>query len=235
MLRLMNSIGVRLVVLIGASAAGAACALAFASASIGAALRDQLGRSLAFLAAALVLQLFGLRLPGRGTLGVSAVALLAAAITLGSGPAMAIALSCAAAQWLRRRGLAHRALFDASNLALSTGAAGLCYHALAGAGSSGTLQLAAALAAGLCYSATNVGLLCLAMATSEARSPLTIWRERFHWARYHFLAFGALALLAASTYGQLGAAALLPFCLPPILLTLSMRESLARFRKAPAH
>jgi hypothetical protein len=44
----------------------------------------------------------------------------------------------------------------------------------------------------------------------------------------HFLAFGALGQLAASAYAQLGAAALVPFCLPPVLLALSIRESLAR-------
>jgi drug/metabolite transporter (DMT)-like permease len=66
------------------------------------------------------------------------------------------------------------------------------------------------------------------MALSEARWPLRVWRERFHFARFHFLAYGALGLLAATAYEQLGAAALVAFALPPILLALSMREGLAR-------
>ena len=94
--------------------------------------------------------------------------------------------------------------------------------------SSGLVRLLAALLAGLAYVSVNIGLLCFAMALSEARSPLSVWHERFHFARFHFLAYGALGLLAATAYDQLGTAALLPFVLPPMLLALSMRESLAR-------
>jgi hypothetical protein len=220
--------------LVGAAVAAAATAIAFAAESIQGALSDQLGRCLAFLAASVLLQLVGVKLPGRGSLGVSAVGLVGAAIALGPGPAMAIAVCCALAQWLRSRGLAHRALFDMANLALAAGAAGLVFEQLVGLHSSGLVRLLAALTAGGVYVLVNLALLCSAMGLCERRSPLAVWHERFQWARFHFLAFGALALLAASAYAQLGAAALILFVLPPVLLALSMRESLARFRHRTA-
>lgn len=224
---------IRVSLLVSATTAGAATGLLSEADAIHAALSDRLGTCLSFLAAALVLQLVGIRLPGRGSLSVSAVTLVGAAIVLGPGPAMAIGVLTAFVQWARSRGLAHRALFDAANLALSAGAAGVVFQRLDSLEDSGIAHLTAALLAGLAYVAINLGLLCLAMALSEERSPLGVWRERFHFARLHFLAFGALGLLAATAYDQLGAAALLAFVLPPILLLLSMRESLAQFRPAP--
>lgn len=214
--------------LVGAAVAAAVTAITLAATSIEVALNDQLLPFLAFLAASVLLQLVGLKLPGGGTLGASAVGLVGAAIVLGSGAAMTIGVLCALAQWLRSRGLAHRALFDMANLALASGAAGLVFEQVAGLHASGPVRLLAALLAGLAYVSVNIGLLCFAMALSEARSPLSVWHERFHFARFHFLAYGALGLLAATAYDQLGAAALLPFVLPPMLLALSMRENLAR-------
>jgi uncharacterized membrane protein HdeD (DUF308 family) len=195
------------------------------------ALRDHAGRSIAFLAVTVVLQLFALRLPGsRGSIGVSAVGLVAAAIVLGTGPAMAIGVCAALAQYLRSSGIFHRALFDAANFCLAAGAAGLVFEQVADLDTSGGVRLLAALLAGLAYTAVNHGLLCLAMGLSETRSPLAVWQERFHFARYHFLAFGALAMLAASAYNELGAAALLALAIPPVLLAQSIRDRLSRLR-----
>lgn len=208
---------------VGLTALGAGLALGFTIDSDRAALSHHLGRTLAFLAATLLLQLFGIRLPGRGSVGVSAVGLIGAAIALGTGPAMTIGVVAALAQWIRSRGLAHRALFDAANFALAAGASGLVFHAVDTDGSSGTVRLLAALCAGLVYTLVNHALLTAAMAVSEHRAPAAVWLERFHWARYHFLAFGALGLLAATADAQLGAAAAVVFVLPPILLARTMR------------
>lgn len=232
-MRFASTMRAPVALLVGTALAAAATAIALTSDEIQAALNDELPRFLAFLSASVLLQLVGLRLPGRGTLGVSAIGLVGAAIALGTGPAIAIGVLTALVQWGRSRGLAHRAVFDAANLALSAGAAGIVFERLASLQDTGIIHLLAALLAGLAYVAVNLGLLCLAMALSEARSPLGIWRERFHFARYHFLAFGTLGLLAATAYDQLGAAALIAFVLPPILLALSMRDALARFRPAP--
>ncbi len=148
---------------------------------------------------------------------------------------MAIGVCAALTQYLRSRGLFHGALFDAANFALSAGAAALVYQHLADVSHSGGVRLIAALLAGLAYTAVNHGLLCLAMGLSETRSPVAVWRERFHFARYHFLAFGALALLAVTAYDEVGAASLLALVLPPILLAQSMRYQLRRARIRASH
>jgi hypothetical protein len=216
--------------LIAATAAGAVTAVAPTAGSIADALRDQTGRSLSFLAATIVLQFFAIRLPGRGSVSASAVGLVAAGIVLGVGPAMAIGVLTALAQWLRSRGLLHRALFDAANFCLAAGAAGLVYQRLADLNGSGGVRFVAAIGAGLAYTTVNHALLCLAMGLSETRSPVAVWDERFSWARFHFLAFGALAALAAGAYNELGAVSLLAFVLPPLLLAQSMRDRVARLR-----
>jgi hypothetical protein len=216
--------------LVSAAMVGAGVALGFAAAGIRDAFADHPARSLAFLGASILLQLFAVRLPGPGSVSVSAVGIIGAAIALGTGPAMAIGVAVALAQWARTRAPAYRALFDASNLALSAGAAGVVFDQVAGLDGSGVLSLLAALAAGFAYSGVNFGLLCLAMGSSEGRSAVAVWLERFHWARFHFLAFGALGLLAATADAQLGAVSLVAFVVPPILLALSMRGALARFR-----
>jgi hypothetical protein len=141
---------------------------------------------------------------------------------------MAIAGATALAQWLRSRGLAHRALFDTANYVLSAGAAGVVFDALADSSAGGSARLAAALVAGLAYTVVNHVLLCAAMALSESRSPFAVWRDRFSWAGLHFLAFGALGLLAATADAQLGAVALLAFLVPALLLAHSMRAALER-------
>jgi len=145
---------------------------------------------------------------------------------------MAIGVAAALTQWVRSRGLPHRALFDASNFALSAGAAALTYHGVSGAHGPGGMRLLAAVLAGLAYTAVNHGLLCLAMGLSETRSPLKVWQERFHWARYHFLAYGVLALFAAVANEQLGIASLLALILPPMLLAQTMRARFVQYRAA---
>ena len=55
------------------------------------------------------------------------------------------------------------------------GAAGLVFQRLASLEEAGIVHLLAALLAGLASVAGNLGLLCFAMALSEA-----LWRERFH-------------------------------------------------------
>jgi hypothetical protein len=140
-MRFASTMRAPVALLVGAAVAAAATTLTLTADATQAALNDQLPRFLAFLAASVLLQLVGLKLPGRGTLSVSAVSLIGAAIALGTGPAMAIGVLTALVQSARARGLVHRALFDAANLALSAGAAGLVFQRLAALESSGTVYL----------------------------------------------------------------------------------------------
>ena len=218
----------RVVLLIAVVAAGAGAAIGLTGASIAEALRDHPAKSCAFLGMTLALQLFSIRVRGKGSVGVSAVGLIAAAIALGAGPAMAIGVVAALAQWVRSRGLAHRALFDAANFALAAGAAGGVYHSLVDGHSSAFARVAAGILAGVAYALVNNGLLCLAMSASESVSPVSLWRARFSWAMPYLAAFGPLAVCAAFTYGALGPSSLLVLLFPPVFLALALRQAAQR-------
>jgi hypothetical protein len=178
----------------------AAAAIAATAPAAATAVADAAGESVAILALTLALQLVTIRLPGMGSIGFSSLGLVLAAIALGPGPAMAIGALAAVAQWIRKRGLLHRAVFDAANLALSAGAAAATYAAFTPATATALHDFVAAAVAGGVYVAVNHGLLCLAMSVAESRSAREVWRERFHWARYYLVAFAPLA--GATTVGD---------------------------------
>jgi putative nucleotidyltransferase with HDIG domain len=146
--------------------------------------------------------------------------MLAAGFVLGPGPAMAIAILTPLVQWRRGRVL-HRTVFDSAQLALSAGLGAVTYALLERAS---WTALPAALAAGAVSATINNGLLCIAIGTSECRSILAVWRERFGWARFHYLSFGALALGVAFAYEKLGIIGMAVFALPPVLALLSVRQ-----------
>jgi len=219
---------VGLVITLGAVAASVLVVLTGADAVL--AVRREPGTVGVFLVLALVFQLFSVEVYGRGSISVSAVGLLAAAFSLPLGAAVSIAFTAAIAQWIRTRGALHKAIFDAANYALSAGAAAALYAAIAPA--STFTQLAAGTAAGIVYGTINHGLLCLAMSLSENMPMREVWRERFHWARYHFLVFGPLAVALSIGYAKTGVVGLLAFALPPAVLVFSVRQYLERTRRA---
>ena len=107
------------------------------------------------------------------------------------------------------------------NFVLAAAAAGATFHAL-----DGTPRLVAAAVAGCVYAALNNGLVCLAMSLAEGIALKTVWRERFHWARYYFLLFGPLALVAETAYRFMGVQGLFAFTVPPALMMLAFRRYL---------
>jgi HD domain len=180
------------------------------------------GRVATLVLLTLALQMFSVEVYGRGSVSVSAIGIVAGAILFDTGTTMAIGVAAAAAQWIRTRREIYKGVFDCANFALAGAAASLVFHSLA------DVRLVAAATAGLVFAAVNNGLLCLAMSLAE-RTPLrTIWFERFHWARFHFLLFGPIALAATIAYEQIGTAGLVAFTLPPALMILSVRQYLGR-------
>ena len=174
------------------------------------------------LALTLALQMFSVQVYGRGSVSVSAIGVVASAILFDTGTTMTIAVLAALAHWLRRRSELYKGVFDVANFAASAAAASLVFQAL------DQWRLIAAVLAGIAYAVVNNGLLCFAMSLAE-RTPLkTIWFERFHWARFHFVLFGPLALAATIAYEQVGTAGLVAFTLPPALMILSVRQYLER-------
>jgi hypothetical protein len=207
--------------LIGAVALSAAAAIGLTLPTVVHTAAADPRRVASMLALTLVLQLFSVPVYGRGGFGVSAIGILAAAFLLNTGTAMALAFVTALLHWGRRRSEPSKAIFDAGNFALSAGAAGLTFHAL-----DGTWRFLAAAVAGCAYAALNNGLVCLAMSLAEGTAWRAVWRERFHWARYYFLLFGPLALVAETAYRLMGPQGLVAFAVPPALMMLSARRYL---------
>jgi HD domain len=217
----------RISALIGGLTAAGAAALATQVPGIAHTVSTQAGTVAALAALTLVLQLFSIRVYGRGSVSVSAIGVLAAAFALDAGTAMAIALLAAVVQWLRSRGEVYKGVFDCANFVVSAGAAALAFGLLQGAG-----RFPAAFAAGCVYAAINNGALCLAMSLTEDMPWRTVWLERFHWARYYFVSFGPLALAAAIAYQDVGVSGLVAFTLPPALMIVSVRQYLERTTQA---
>src|SRR5262245_27552944 len=213
----------RVLALVVGLAVAAAAGLIATSPEIVNTLSHQPLRVATLLALTLALQLFSVRVYGRGSVSVSAIGILASAFLFDTGTTMVIAVLAAAVQTVRsRRRELHKTAFDIANFAVSAGVASVAFHALEGA------RLGAAIMAGAAFSAANIGLLCLAMSLAEHTSWTTIWFERFHWGRFHFALFGPVALAATIAYEQVGVAGLVAFTLPPALMILSVRQYLER-------
>ena len=212
----------RVVTLIVGLAITACVALTATSAGLISSAKEQPGRIVTLLALTLALQMFSVRVYGRGSVSVSAIGIVASAFLFDTGTTMAIAVLAAVTQSVRMNSELHKAVFDASNFAISAGAASLVFHALH------DWRFPAAVLAGAVFAVINNGLLCLVMSFAERIPWTTVWFERFHWARFHFALFGPLALAATIAYEQIGIAGLVAFTLPPALMILSVRQYLER-------
>jgi putative nucleotidyltransferase with HDIG domain len=215
------SVDARVSALIGVVTAGAGAAAIVALPTITHTVSTEPRRVASMLALTLVLQLFSVPVYGRGGIGVSAVGILATAFLVNTEAAIAVAVIAALLHWVRRRSEFEKAIFDAGNFVVAAAAAGATFHAL-----DGMPRLIASAVAGGVFTALNVGLVCLAMSVAEGIAFRSVWRERFHWARYYFLLFGPLALVAESAYKLMGIQGLFAFTVPPALMLLAFRRYL---------
>src|SRR2546423_13667727 len=139
----------RVTTLVVTSAIVASAVLVAAARSVGETVAEQPGRVATLLALTLVLQLFSVRVYGRGSVSVSAIGMLASVFLVDTGTAMAIAVVAALVQWLRRRGEPHKAIFDAANFSISTTTASVVFPV------AGTRRPGAGPPAGCAFSAPN--------------------------------------------------------------------------------
>lgn len=184
-----------------------------------------------FFVFAVALQLMSANLYGRGTEAASVIATLGVGFLLGPAPAIATAFLIAIVHVLRRGGARYRVVFDLANFPVSAATATFAYAAVTGPGSPLAIELLAALVAGVAYKVVNVGLLCLAMSLDERTSIVAVWRDRFSWASFHYVAFGPLGLATALAYDRMGPVGLLTFAIPAMLLAFSMRQYMERTRE----
>ncbi|HEY2373479.1 MAG TPA: HD-GYP domain-containing protein [Gaiellaceae bacterium] len=215
------SVDARVSALIGGVSAGAGGAIIASLPTVIHTASTDPRRVASMLTLTLVLQLFSVPVYGRGGMAVSGVGMLATGFLLNTETAMAVAVIAALLHWAHRRTEFDKAIFNAANFVLAAGAAGATFHLL-----DGTPRLLAAAVAGVVYAGVNIGLLCVAMSLAEGIPLRKLWRERFHWARYYFLLFGPLALVAETAYRLMGIEGLFAFTLPPALMLLAFRRYL---------
>ncbi len=218
--------------LITLTTAAASAAAVLAAPGLLADARTDLLTVATFLVLAALLQLASVDLYGKGGEGVSLIAMLAAGFTLGPGAAIAAGTTAALVQWARSRGILHRAIFDAANLSLAAACGTLVFQAITAMSPARWAMVVAATVAGIVAKTVNTTLLCFAMSLAEATPMAAIWNERFRWARYHYIAFGPLALASVLAYEQVGFTGLLAFVVPPALLVFTVRQYLDRTRAA---
>ena len=212
----------RVVVLVTCLAITASAALIAGFSGIVSTISARPGEVATLLALTIGLQMFSVEVYGRGSVSISPIGILASAFLFDTGTAMAIAVAAALAGWARSRVELHKGVFNAANFALSAAAASLVFEALDRG------PLPAALVAGAAYAAVNNGFLCLVISWAEHTTWSRIWFERFHWARYHYVLFGPLALAATIAYERVGTTGLVAFTLPSALMILSVRQYLSK-------
>lgn len=169
---------------------------------------------------------------GRGSFTFAGAGMLATSFAFGIGAGMLVALLVAAIVFMRKKGLAYRALYNAATLSLSAAAGGTAYQLTSAASTAGTVKIAAALLAGAVFYLVNIGLLSVAMAASEAKDALGVWKERFRWLAPYYLASGALAFAITIAFEKIGIGGLAAFTLPPAFMMLSTKQYLDRTRES---
>jgi hypothetical protein len=163
-----------------------------------------------------VADLFPVASPLGGSAVTGATAITFAAVLL-FGPGVGAAFGAVSAlltDGIRRRVAPIRVLFNAGQLILSLGLAGLVYHWLGGAAVPGPANsiydpgLYDALIVVVCYAALivlNTGLVATAIGLSQGASPLTIWRANYLWAIPSALGVPPVSFLLALLYLRVGA------------------------------
>jgi hypothetical protein len=183
------------------------------------------------LLAALVVaaRLWTLSVYGRGSYAVSTVPVLAAAMLLGPGGAVAVALVSGLAYAAIRRLRWDKALFNCGNFVLAAALAATVFHAAGAELAPGNLPLLLALAAatGLAHYAHTL-LAGAAIGAEHRTPPLRAWAEHFAWLGPQYPVLGVLALLLALAYREFGLAGMAAFVVPPAMMLYTAKQYLDR-------
>src|SRR2546423_1471694 len=164
----------RVTTLVVTSAIVASAVLVAAARSVGETVAEQPGRVATLLALTLVLQLFSVRVYGRGSVSVSAIGMLASVFLVDTGTAMAIAVVAALAHSVRRRAQPHKAIFDAANFAISTATASVVFQV------AGTWRPGAAVLSGCVFAPPHNGPPCPPTGLPAGASWRPLWLPGLH-------------------------------------------------------
>src|SRR5919204_4747464 len=166
---------------------------------------------------------------GRGSYALSTVPVLAAAMLLGPGGAVAVALASGLTHAAVRRPPWYKALFNGGNYVLAAPLAATVFHAAGAELALANLPLLVALAAatGLVHYAHT--LLAGAAIEAEHGTPaLEAWAEHFAWLWPHYPVLGVLALLLALADRAFGLTGVAAFVVPPAMMLYTAKQHLDR-------
>jgi hypothetical protein len=159
----------------------------------------------------------------------SAVATLSMAIIFAGniifGPAVAVLIALGdAVTWgdIKEKARPYKVMFNASNLILTAGLAGLTYVALNGPVGNLTLNdfpyvLLPIILAATVYFLVNTWLVALAIGLSEGLSPLNIWSFDFKWAMPNAFMLAIIGVVLAQVYFKTGPSAVILVTLPLVV------------------
>ena len=179
------------------------------------------------VAAVVGLDLVNIDLFERGKISPGSVPSLALAFAFGPLGPMTAELIAAARRFAQRESPVSWGI-DLGNLSLAGAAAAWAFELVPNDGP--TLTMAAATVGGMAYYTVNGALLSLVWRLAEGVAPLVAWRERFAWAWWHYLGYGALAGAFVLFEHRVGPAALAALTLPVFMLWLSQKQYIDRSR-----
>jgi putative nucleotidyltransferase with HDIG domain len=185
-----------------------------------------LGLWLLWFGLILMVDLAPVSLPGGGFITASSAVDFAGILVLGPVPvAAAEAVATLILQGGRHRNL-RKASFNAAAFALTVLAAGKAYLLLGGepgAMPSFPESLPALAAMAAVYYLVNAGLVGLAVAGAEGRSPRRVWQANYPWTALHSLAALAFGIALAVAYGAIGLWGIALFVAPLLLARMSFK------------
>jgi hypothetical protein len=182
---------------------------------------------LVFPALAVLAEVVGADVYGSSTVSLSAVPVLAAAAS-GEPRAALLAAAAAGLTTTLRSGTrrVEQYLFNPAALVLCAALA--CALAAPAVGHVLPVLVVAGLVAGLAYFAVDNGLVAVAIAFDQARTPGDVLRRDLGWLLPSFAAYGVLGALLSAAWASLAGWGVLAFLLPPALLRHAQRQYLAR-------
>ena len=193
---------------------------------------DDPGGFAALVGLTIALALVTVELPGGAKIGVAGIGLLAVGFDYGVGAAVATGIAVALVHSIRMGLGTRRSLFNGGTVALAAGLGAAAYAGLDAAGWTMLDDLGPAIAGGVAFWAVNIGLLTIAMASTEGTPAAQLWRERLRWLTPYYLAFGPLALGSTAAFAVAGVPGLIAFLVPPALVLFSVRQYMERTRES---
>jgi diguanylate cyclase (GGDEF)-like protein/putative nucleotidyltransferase with HDIG domain len=165
-----------------------------------------------------------------GSISVATVGALTAAALFGPRAALALAGTQAIVDWSARRSPVHQVVFNVGALSLAFLGAAEIFHLGSSAGLGNGFIVGMGVIAGAVYYALTTGLLSLALSVEGRERWLRAWQERFRWLLPHYVSYGLIGGVLAVAYHAAGIYALAVAIVPLLLMRRTQAVYLAHMQ-----